>query len=263
MVRTTAVITAVLWGLVSACAAPRLPHLTLKPASAHSAGEAIGSLDLGGAGEVFIRPRLLVTDFDSSPVAPEDLRLQVVLRVALKDGGTLTWSVASDGDAPVSEGGRRWRPTARGAYQGLELGGARLGPIAAEQIEAIEVLAAWLRAPALESVRAQGVAALGPAPPLGADAHLWMEAGREVERLGATPLVVARVPVSQERTREQGEHRLRLAIVAPGGSGGVLRTVHFVSSSEEDGAPWPTADSDGDLCLVVVDLTLQVHPSKP
>jgi hypothetical protein len=263
MVRLTALLGVLMSSLLTACASPGLPALTLHRATAYADGEPVTSLDLGGSGEVFIRPRLLATDFEPFPISAEDLRLQVVLRVVLKDGGVLSWTLGSDGDAPRSEGGRRWRPESRGDLEGLELGGARLGPIAVEKIEAVEVLSAWLRAPALESARAQGVSALGPAPQLGADARLWAATGREVERLGAAPLLVARVPVSQERTREQGEHSIRLVIVAPGSLTSGREALRFAASPNEEGVPWPTGSFGGDLCLVVLDLNLQVHPARP
>ncbi len=245
-----------------ACSTLRLPERTLHPASAYTDGKPVAALDLGGAGEIFIRPRVLATDFEPFPVSEEDLRLQVVLRVVLTDGGVITWTLGADGDAPISEGGRRWRPERRGAFGGLELGGARLGPIAVQRIEAIEVLSAWLTAPPVESARAQGVSALGPAPKLGADAQIWAETGLEVERLGAAPLLVARVPVSKERTRAQGAHSIRLAIVASGGAGGDRERMQLMTSPNEEGLPWPVAGSGGDLCLVVLDLDLQVHPAQ-
>ena len=125
------------------------------------------------------------------------------------------------------------------------------------------MLAGWLRAPMREQARAQGVRALGAAPTVGATPDRWAAAGRQVSSLGAAPLLVARIPLSKERARAPGEHRVRLAIVAPGNADLQLHELGFSAPVGEAALPWPDGLATSDLCLVVLDVNLQVQPSAP
>ena len=263
MVRWLPVLVALIVVLCSGCAGPQLPVLTLQPAHAYVEGERVDTLDLGGTGEVFIRPRLLVTGFDSFPLVQEQLRLQVLLRVVLNNGGVITWPLGADGDAPRSEGGRRWRPTERDGLSGIALGGARLGPLAVEQLEAIEVFAVWLRAPAQEHPRGQGAVAMGSAPEIGALAGSWTATGLELQRLGAAPLLVGRIPVSRLRARSSGEHAVRLALLTTGVAGSAPELLRFNDEAKADNGPWPASLPDSDVCVVILDLNLQVQSERP
>ena len=250
---------ALAWSLVG-CATVSLPVLPLGPAVAYVDGDLADRLDLGGRGELYVRPRLLATGYDPGSFPPEDLRLQVVVRAIRTDGGVMSWSVGADGDAPVSEGGRRWRPEHHRGLMGLSLDGARLGPFPIDEIKALEVLAAWRRGPPEESAREQGVRALGAAPGLGDDPRRWAVAGHEIQRLGSAPLVAVRVPLTAERAREPGVHVLRLTLVAPGEGVELPPLLRFAEAEAGASAPWPL-DLDGQpLALVILDLEIQRGP---
>lgn len=263
MVRWLPALATLIAVLCAGCASPQLPALTLQPAHAYVEGERADTLDLGGTGEVFIRPRLLVTGFDGFPLTQEELRLQVLLRIVLDNGGVITWPLGADGDAPRSEGGRRWRPTERDGLSGIALGGARLGPLAVEQLKAIEVFAVWLRAPAQEHPRGQGALAMGSAPEIGAPAESWAAAGLELERLNAAPLLVGRVPVSRLRARSSGEHAVRLALLTTGVAGSAPELLRLSVRGEGEDGPWPSSLADSDVSVVILDLNLQVQPDRP
>jgi hypothetical protein len=232
----------------------------LGPASAYVDGDPADRLDLGGRGELYLQPRLLVTGYDPGEFPIEDLRLQVVVRAIRVDGGVMSWAVGADGDAPRSEGGRRWRPERHRGLDGISLEGARLGPFPVDEIKALEVLAAWRRGPPRESPREQGVRALGPAPGLGDPPGRWAAAGREIQALGAVPLLAVRVPCTKERARGPGVHTLRLTLVAPGEGAQLPPVMRFAEVEEGTSTPWPV-DLDGQpMALVILDLEIRIGP---
>ena len=246
--------------LLAGCAAATLPALPLGPASAYVDGDPVERLDLGGRGELYVQPRLLATGYDPGQIPPENLRLQVIVRAIRVDGGVMSWAVGADGDAPLSEGGRRWRPERHRGLYGVSLEGARLGPFPVDEIKALEVLAAWRRGPPRESPREQGVRALGAAPGLGDPPRRWAAAGREIQGLGAAPLLAARVPLTRERARGPGIHTLRLTLVAPGEGAQLPLLMRFAEVEGGTSAPWPVELDGQPLALVILDLEIRLGP---
>ena len=178
----------------------------------------VTELALPGHGEVFLWPRWVQLAPRGGPgdgTEPEvelGRRLQVVVRAVRSDGGVWQWLVGGQRDAPPGEGARRLDVE---AGTRLELGGARLGPMRAGSLVAIEVIvstlpdppeggAGWVGGAALP--RAPEIGSSGPAERRSADAVVAADGGRLA--------LAARLPLIMAGDALPGGHLKRLVFVA-------------------------------------------------
>ena len=100
--------------------------------------EPVTELTVPSDGEVFLEPReLLVRLPPLSGAGWARPRTQVVVRIFRHDGGVRQWLPAGESGAPPGEGARRTPPGAEAAP--VSLAPARLGPLLASRVAAIEV----------------------------------------------------------------------------------------------------------------------------
>lgn len=192
-----------------------------------------------------------------------DLRLQMVVRLVLEDGGVLQWDLR-DGRSPLPG---RWNPHQR--YK-ISLGGTAAGPWDVRELARLEVLLAELDA--TPTAGRPGASAL--VTPTSSN---WADAERSAQLLGADLELVGQLPVTTIEDAPPGERLIHLAIVEaepdPTGAGEMNAQGRLASSARllrtvRDGDP-AVANREGRAVSSMSALTLRLvisvqdHTSRP
>ncbi len=232
------------------CGSRAEPTSALPLAQLQDAGSAapLSELSFAADAELWLEPReLIVRHPPLSGEGGERGRVQVVMRVRRHDGGVLQWlPSAADGSA-TGEGGRPIQ--LGGVAQSIQLAPARLGPLRASRVAALEIGVALLprEGDADEDRQATfvGAAAVeryplaGTAEPAGAAA--FARASELVASHGGTALLALQVPVIA-RPGAGSSSRRRLVAAARAGSVEVALTFDLRAEVEDHAPSAPAGD---------------------